>query len=712
MKIKRRTFLQGAGFGLLSLGIGDFSLVKNPKLTKYYQTLAEPTTRKLALLIGINNYGSFPSLKGCLTDVELQRELLIHRFGFQPQDIITLTNKSATRNQIETTFNEHLIKQAKSGDVVVFHFSGYGSQVNFPDLNNPDNEQLVNSLVPVDSNNRDLANDILLTTLALLGRSLLTNKLTMVFDTSFQANESLNKGILLGRSLNLPPANNLNPDELSWLTELINNNTLERQKSNKQQSVFPGIRLISAQENQVAREMELKGTSAGLFTYYLSQYLWQISTASTIQTTYQIVNSQIEKITNNTQSCQLIGNSQSAIFTYYLLPEQQEGAEGIITKLEDKNIVKVKLLGLPHNLIQNYGINSWLTVLNSAEKLQIQSQFGLNFSAKVEGETTNLVGKFVQEWIRMIPKNISLTVALDSELSRIEKVDSTSAFSVIDAVSLVVNKGEQFADCIFTKTNGQNYQILDINGVSLPNTLGVANEAVKLAVKRLESNLNNLLAAKIWNLTINNNSSCLGVKVSLETIEPDKQTILQLQTKRYSPNSLNSNTQSSSLNSRSNTLKTGTKIQYRLENYSNDSLYFLLVGINSKGHPFSIYLPENPEDFGLISPSQTVIFPEPEQAFDWRISGREGITQTTIIFSKAPFQETLTVLGQMKQFQGGVEKLLEISDPVKVANSLLEDLDTASAVSRDLGGSNPEFYALDVHNWASFSLSYSISKSN
>jgi hypothetical protein len=73
--------------------------------------------------VGINQYPRSTALSGCVTDVELQRELLIHRFGFNPSDVLTLTDALPTRENIETAFIEHLSNQAKSADdVVVFHF--------------------------------------------------------------------------------------------------------------------------------------------------------------------------------------------------------------------------------------------------------------------------------------------------------------------------------------------------------------------------------------------------------------------------------------------------------------------------------------------------------------------------------------------------------------------------------------------------------------
>ena len=122
--MKRRGFLQQAGWILAALGTSEagFAALGN----RATQVLAQPTQRKLALLVGIDRYvdaaygNNGVPLSGCTTDVELQRELLIHRFGFQASDILTLTNTRATRSQIETAFITHLREQAKPGDVVVF----------------------------------------------------------------------------------------------------------------------------------------------------------------------------------------------------------------------------------------------------------------------------------------------------------------------------------------------------------------------------------------------------------------------------------------------------------------------------------------------------------------------------------------------------------------------------------------------------------------
>ena len=121
--MKRRNFIQFASSALATVGISQLDIMQQGN--QYSKALAQNTGRKLALLVGINDYpANIGALNGCVNDVFLQKQLLTYRFGFNPKDILTLTDTQATRQGILTAFEEHLIKQAKPGDIVVFHFSG------------------------------------------------------------------------------------------------------------------------------------------------------------------------------------------------------------------------------------------------------------------------------------------------------------------------------------------------------------------------------------------------------------------------------------------------------------------------------------------------------------------------------------------------------------------------------------------------------------
>ena len=109
--MKRRHFLQYTGSTLATLGLSHYNILE--KGNRYAQVLAKNTPRKLALLVGINysNNNNLHTLNGCVTDVELQQELLKSRFGFKQSDILRLiSNESksnqATRNNILTAFED------------------------------------------------------------------------------------------------------------------------------------------------------------------------------------------------------------------------------------------------------------------------------------------------------------------------------------------------------------------------------------------------------------------------------------------------------------------------------------------------------------------------------------------------------------------------------------------------------------------------------
>ena len=90
------------------------------------------TPGKLALLVGINDYkysDRISTLAGSLNDVEEMRQLLIGKFEFPAENILVLTEAQATHAAIINAIQTHLIAKAQPGDIVVFHYSGHGSQM-------------------------------------------------------------------------------------------------------------------------------------------------------------------------------------------------------------------------------------------------------------------------------------------------------------------------------------------------------------------------------------------------------------------------------------------------------------------------------------------------------------------------------------------------------------------------------------------------------
>ena len=67
-------------------------------------------------------------LHGCVNDATVMRDTLRDVFGFLKENLRLLTDASATRTEILAALDE-LVRQTRTEDVVVVHYSGHGSQV-------------------------------------------------------------------------------------------------------------------------------------------------------------------------------------------------------------------------------------------------------------------------------------------------------------------------------------------------------------------------------------------------------------------------------------------------------------------------------------------------------------------------------------------------------------------------------------------------------
>ncbi|NEO81194.1 caspase family protein, partial [Moorena sp. SIO4G3] len=719
-------------------------------------------TRGLALLVGINKYPRSTLLDGCVTDVELQQELLIHRFGFNPKDILILNDDQATRENIETAFIEHLTEQAKPGDVVVFHFSGFGSQVKLSKEYQTDKSvALQNSLVPVDGSltkkKPKVANDLLEETLVLLLRTLATDQVTTVLDTSHTVADSLLQGNIKVRSSTNPPAKEASRDELAFQEQLRRRIQDSGQGMVNPQSVsvvpgamnpMAGLVLTAAEPNQMAIEAKWNGFSAGLFTYALTQYLWQAIPTTTIQVSLTHAGLMVNQLTGTQQQPRLGGQSSlEPIPTYYLPLDPSMGADGVVTALEDNGqTAQLWLAGLPATVVDNYSNNSVLSVLEAGansgvSQLQITSKDGLTAKAKFIGASTDnnnqlQVGQLVQEAVRVLPRNIGLTVALDGNLQRIERVDATSAFSSISAAS-VVQAGEQPADYLFgkalssTNAGGGGYGIFYLDGEPIPNGVGEAGVAVKSAAMAMAGKLKTLLAAKLLRLTANEGSSGLGIRVSLEMVAPEQKLVMELETLRTASSSRVGWVGQEQAKSQGELTKTvpetgvpilpiGSRLNYQIENYGDQPVYFLLLGFNTNGNGIALYeLPfletsqtsENSSSIknAVIAPGETLTLPSAVASVGGIVSGPSGLVEMQLICSRSPFTEASKALDAVPSRRGIGAPIDDLFNPLDVAQAVLQDIHDASANSLDSSLSiGADSYALDVNTWATLSFLYRV----
>ncbi|MEH2260535.1 caspase family protein [Nostoc sp.] len=702
--MKRRTFLQRIGSILAVLGITEAEWLSLGN--RYYQALAQPSPRKLALLIGINQYPKIPALSGCLTDVELQRELLIHRFGFQGSDILTLTEEEASREFIEAAFLDHLGKQAKPSDVVVFHFSGYGSRVKLETSSETMQNALVSANANLISQNEKIVNYVLEETLLLLLRSLPTDRVTAVLDTSYYAATPLLG--LKSRALPESVEAKLASEELDFLQQL---------KTQKLSST-PIVLAATSNPKQPAREELFSGFSAGLFTYALTQYLWEFTPTTRIQVALSDIENSLSQLGSKQQPALL--NSQKNQHLTSLPPDGIIGAEGAVRAIEeDGKTVHLWLAGLPPQVLLYYGVNSRFTLATTTEELVLRSRTGLTAKAQIaqiEGANSLEVGQLVQEAVRVLLRNIHLIIALDTGLERIERVDATSAFAAFPHVSTVV-VGEKPADYLFAKLQQtpSRYGLFSLSGELISNAIGEAGEAVKLTVQKLAPKLSTLLAAKLWRLTENQGSSRLGVKATLEIINKiSPRVIMQRETVR------NFKTETSIQKSLPTPIvPIGSRMQYRVENQSDRPVYLILLGLNNNHTAIAFYSWETPQEANtadtkpllkevVIAPGETLTLPQTNTASEWMISGPASECEHQLIFSTAPFNTTLAALNTAKYSTAEEGPIGPLLNSLDVVQALLQDLHNASALKTEMNSTTVDSHSLDVNNWASLSFSFQV----
>lgn len=762
--MKRRRFVQQAGSMLAALGLSETGLWVFADRAR--TALAQPARRKLALLVGIDRYPQAPHppnspsssgfpLTGCVTDVQLQRELLIHRFGFQPGDILTLTNEQATRSQIETAWITHLRDQAKADDLVVFHFSGYGSRIRLSD--NTDSWQ--NTLVPVDggvsAREPGTVNDLLEETLWLMLRSLPTENILTVLDTSYVYPDRSLPGNFHIRAHPASTLGNLTGSALAFPETLRRDANLLNRFADRHP--VPGIVLSAANAEEWAMEAQWQGFSAGLLTYALTQNLWQSTGQISIPATWQQTACQIQQWVGNAQHpqfCQRMAppcpvdaaNSDNTIFPIWLDPIAV-GADGAILAIDPDRTARVWLAGLPAEIVESYGINSLLSVAPAKTTeacpsglLQVRTREGLTVKAQIleSSDLSSLqVGQLVWEAVRVIPRHPHLTVALDETLERIERVDATSAFAALRYVS-PVTVGEQPADFLFgrvqiaepssesppalpsdrtaiTQESGSRYGLLSPMREIIPGSLTDTEEAVKTAIGRLSPQLDQLRAVKLLGSIINEGSSRLGIQATLTVLEPEERVFLEKQTGRGSGNLSKSflrdqETQKIASNGGNGvlTLPAHSRIRYQIKNLGDRPIYFIIFSFEPDGQsPMYYPLVKDVEVHPrAVPPGEMTIVPSPLGLQVWQIGRSIGLMKTHIVCSTRPFTTTLAALEAAHVPRSN--DLEKITHPLEIVSAMVEDLHQASLqATQDLGLSK-EVFALDANHWATLSFVYDV----
>lgn len=723
----------------------------------YHKALAE-SSRCLALLVGINNYPpdawrldaateKGPYLQGAVTDVELQRELLINRFGVFPRDIVTLVNEEATVNQILETIQGHLVDQATAGDTVLFHFSGLGSSVH---LSGHAEDEYLPTLVAADSSIpleevpvvQDLFEESIFQALsALKGVKVLT-----VIDASETAQPFLMKGNFRVRSRPISP-------EGVWQAPFDSKFKEPRKTIQKLSPQWPGLLLRANAIGNAALEGSWGSFSAGLFTYALTQQIWTSLPAQRQQWFIHRIDRKMAAWTGTDKSPQLLGqqagNSEELPLLSGRLPKP--AADGVIKTIDTVNRSAILWLGgLPSALLPYCELGLRLQPLPALPGLAavpqgnliVKTMEGLRAKAELAQKTALSVGTPLVEVERRFPKEIMLSVALDPALERIERVDATSALAGIAFITTTA-PGEKQADCLFGKgvnrqrlteiqssekagteekakteeaspSFSQGYGLFTPDRSLIPGTVAEGGEAVKTAVSRLHGPLRSLLAVKMLRLTANPISSLLPVRLTLETQEPSSQLLLMEETLRSRQLTGTSADKADRLAFSRLTTNRGEQYQIRVLNSGQVALYYLLLSIVEKNQ-LSVYCPPSSLTEGQEQTSsaiaeasslptgQAIKFPQMEES-TFSLQPLQA-TEIFAISCTRPLTETWKAI-RTPEFRQLSDRWSTIPEPLSVAKALFKDLNRASS---QIDGVNPAAqdtttYALRSAAWSTLSL--------
>ena len=743
--IKRRNFLQLMGASALStLSLGQLDLQQgNP----YAQAPTQSTPRKLALLVGINAYVNnrrFSPLRGCLTDVELQRQLLIYRFGFNPKDILILTDSQATRQGILETFEQHLIEPAQPGDVVVFHFSGYGSQVADPDCDSAD--CLNSTLVPVDSSwhlERSVP-DITGYTLWLLMAALKTENVTVVIDASHaggiitselgSSSPSISTG--KSRSGSTPQPN---AQEKAYQQQWLGRLSLSPSEFRKWRRIgIPkGMLLASSHREQLAADGIFSDFCAGTFTYLMTQYLWQQTGNEWARSAIANITRGLTPLSSTAQIPQLAvkpnsGNEKRPI---YFLERYTPPAEAVITQIEGET-VKFWLGGIEPQSLLAFNRGATLTIVDQAGHEQglinVESRVGLVGVGKVVKASPKAVqvGALLQERMRGIPDQLTLRLGLDRSLGNnlAEAQQALQSIKFLEVVSLDQGEIDYILGCMTHRDRDalkqpQGSELPPIGSIGLllpgrvlvPGSFGESGETAIAAINRLQPKFKSLLATRLVKLALNPNSSRLNVKAWMNLEGSDQGVIAEALAVRGSINrslpkpEMNTNSRDSGAMP---VLPIEKRVQLRIANHESRTLYCSILVIDPT-QEISVIFPNQwaaEEEITRVEAGQTLLIPDPSKDnFSLVTQEPKGVAEVLIIASSKPLRKTLLSLRAIASRGGqlrGPIALNALDDSTDVVSNLLHDLDT------DADGTgitnNQSVHSLDTTQLAIMSIPFEV----
>ncbi|GAX45518.1 peptidase C14 caspase catalytic subunit p20 [Tolypothrix sp. NIES-4075] len=733
-QFKRRHFLQSTGSLLAALGLSQLDIQRRGN--EYGRVLAQNTRRKLALLVGINQYGGgVPSLRGCVNDTDLQKQLLINKFAFDPKDILIVNDAQATRHGILTAFEEHLIKQAKPDDVVVFHFSGHGSQVVDPDRDSPDG--LNSSFLPVDRrlasgfpDKGGVVNDIMGHTLFLLMSALQTENVTAVLDCCYAGGGTRGNFAVRSAGANYVQAS---PEELEYQHKWLSRLNISHQEfiRRRKAGIAKGVVIAGAKREQLACDAAFDNFYAGAFTYNLTQYLWQQTRNEPLGTVMVNVGRSLKQFAReqgNLQDLQfeVKPNSDNDKRSVYLVEQQTPPAEAVIVGVEGDR-AQVWLGGVNQESLKAFEKGAVLEIIDPKGKqkglVELESRSGLKGQGKLSGIAT--LGTLLQEQVRGIPNDVSLIIGLDPSLGKDTEAarQALQAMRRIEAVPLLQTEVQyilgRMTDAYykdFQRLGVKNIPAIDSVGLFtpslevIPNSFVAPGESVTQAITRLQPKFKSLLAARLVKLTLNTDSSRLNVTASMSR-QDGKELVASTFPVRGSIGKASPNQPVPKLSTDVSKLPLGTQVQFQITNNENRDLYLSILVIDPAGE-MSIIFPNQwtvADDVTRVKAREKLSVPDiSDRSFSLVTQEPLGVAEVLIIASATPLRSALQALRDIASRGGNSRGAITPNEPTQVIGNLLNDLAEGTRSTGISVTQTPRLKRIDTSQMAAMSITFEV----
>lgn len=760
MQFNRRNFLKGTGGVFTTLGLSDALIhLLDPGVGT---AMAQPSPRKLALLVGINQYqnrAKLPDLKGCVMDLFLVRNLLIYRFGFNPADIIMLRNEEATRDAIEQLFQSHLIDQAQSSDVVFFHFSGFGRYFlpQSENMSNGTERQRAQQYglipfdvvaAPVNTEKQVKTNAILQDTLYLLLQSLKTERVVTILDTGFHFPGTSILEHSRVRALPAKRLQDISKAEYDFQEQLLNHTKIKRSQLTDQRKGPPGAVVTAAYLQQSGVELAWSGFEAGALTYALTQELWHTVPSSVFSSQLSRCSEFLAKSVSLTQQPELTGHKKLTLTRDVMGLPQGISGDGIVFDPDGKGrVADIWLGGLAPVLLKDDDNSAYFSVVSATPSsttpslIKLSSRKGLAGTVRLLKGDPLVEGEQLKERFRIIGRSQPLSLALSSKLERVELVDATSVFSGIGSLVKVVNRDEA-ADIVLTKLERQvpqearenssessdspntseskqvYYCLCSLAGDVFPNTVSDKAEAIKNKEQPFLPTLQALSLRNYFDLLVNPTTTELAVSASLSMVTESgaKNSLL---TKSSSVFAKGVNTITSDITpGQILTLSIDTPIQFCLSNGGSTPVYAYVFAVDARPTPLVIFNAVNtPEETMArngfqsftIEPGVDRVLPSETDGFD--LYGPSGIGNIYILFTNTPLPlaDKAINVATKNTNKGTQPKFVKLSDPIDLSENLLTDLHQASAEAVAAAEiSDDKVWILSMGSWAALKFTYHV----